>query len=278
MDYREFSAKTLDEAITEASIGFGVPSSELDYEIIEKGSAGILGFGKKDLTIKAWKKADETAEVKAEERIEDRVVEPVSTFHEEPVHETVQEVVEPLKTETYSHNSYEDSYEHHSFDYQKKDAAPVDVDLVTSTARDFLKELFATMGMEVQADIQFSNRDNSLSIDLSGDNMGIIIGKRGQTLDSLQYIVNLVVNKKTETYVRIKLDTEDYRRRRRETLENLAKNIAFKVRKSGVPVTLEAMNPYERRTIHYALQRDRYVSTYSEGDEPFRHVVVAPKN
>lgn len=277
MDYREFSAKTLDEAITEASIGFGVPSSELDYEIIEKGSAGILGFGKKDLTIKAWKKADESVEVKDEERIEDRVEEPVSSYQEH-VHETVQEVVEPAKSETYSHNSYEDSYEHHSFDYQKKDAAPVDVNLVTSTARDFLKELFTAMGMEVQADIQFSNRDNSLSIDLSGDNMGIIIGKRGQTLDSLQYIVNLVVNKKTETYVRIKLDTEDYRRRRRETLENLAKNIAFKVRKSGVPVTLEAMNPYERRTIHYALQRDRYVSTYSEGDEPFRHVVVAPKN
>lgn len=277
MDYREFSAKTLDEAITEASIGFGVPSSELDYEIIEKGSAGILGFGKKDLTIKAWKKADESVEIKAEERIEDRVEEPVSSY-QEPIHEIVQEVVESTKSETYSHNSYEDSYEHHSFDYQKKEAAPVDVDLVTSIARDFLKELFTAMGMEVQADIQFSNRDNSLSIDLSGDNMGIIIGKRGQTLDSLQYIVNLVVNKKTETYVRIKLDTEDYRRRRRETLENLAKNIAFKVRKSGVPVTLEAMNPYERRTIHYALQRDRYVSTYSEGDEPFRHVVVAPKN
>ena len=116
-----------------------------------------------------------------------------------------------------------------------------------------------------------------MNIDLSGEDMGVLIGKRGQTLDSLQYLVSLVVNKNEEEYVRVKVDTENYRQRRKDTLENLARNISFKVRRNGKTVTLEPMNPYERRVIHSALQNDRYVETHSEGEEPFRRVVVSLK-
>lgn len=148
---------------------------------------------------------------------------------------------------------------------------------VNGKAVDFLKEVFAAMNMAVVIDAKFDETDNNLDIDLSGDDMGVLIGKRGQTLDSLQYLVSLVVNKDAQDYIRVKVDTEDYRRRRKETLENLAKNIAYKVKRTKRPVSLEPMNPYERRVIHSALQNDRYVTTHSEGDEPFRRVVVTLK-
>lgn len=148
---------------------------------------------------------------------------------------------------------------------------------VDGKAVDFLKEVFTAMNMAVVIDAKFDETDNNLDIDLSGDDMGVLIGKRGQTLDSLQYLVSLVVNKDAQDYIRVKVDTEDYRRRRKETLENLAKNIAYKVKRTKRPVSLEPMNPYERRVIHSALQNDRYVTTHSEGDEPFRRVVVTLK-
>ena len=131
--------------------------------------------------------------------------------------------------------------------------------------------------MNVAIEVKYNEEDKTMDIELSGDEMGVLIGKRGQTLDSLQYLVSLVVNKETDDYVRVKVDTEDYRQRRKETLENLAKNIAYKVKKTRRPVSLEPMNPYERRIIHSALQNDKYVSTHSEGDEPFRRVVVTYK-
>ena len=148
---------------------------------------------------------------------------------------------------------------------------------VDGKAVDFLKEVFAAMNIAVVIDARFDETDNNLDIDLSGDDMGVLIGKRGQTLDSLQYLVSLVVNKDAQDYIRVKVDTEDYRRRRKETLENLAKNIAYKVKRTKRPVSLEPMNPYERRVIHSALQNDKYVTTHSEGDEPFRRVVVTLK-
>ncbi len=148
---------------------------------------------------------------------------------------------------------------------------------VDGKAVDFLKEVFAAMNMAVVIDAKFDETENNLDIDLSGDDMGVLIGKRGQTLDSLQYLVSLVVNKDVQDYIRVKVDTEDYRRRRKETLENLAKNIAYKVKRTKRPVSLEPMNPYERRVIHSALQNDKYVTTHSEGDEPFRRVVVTLK-
>ena len=131
--------------------------------------------------------------------------------------------------------------------------------------------------MKLTVKINVTVKEDNVDIDLVGDDMGVLIGKRGQTLDSLQYLVSLVVNKKSDKYLRVKLDTENYRERRKETLENLAKNIAFKVKRTKRPVSLEPMNPYERRVIHSALQNDRYVTTRSEGEEPFRHVVVCLK-
>ena len=148
---------------------------------------------------------------------------------------------------------------------------------VEDIAKEFLNSVFAAMNLTVVVDIKYNEDNNSMNIDLSGDEMGILIGKRGQTLDSLQYLVSLVVNKDVENYIHVKVDTENYRQRRKETLENLAKNISYKVKRTKKPVSLEPMNPYERRIIHSALQNDKYVTTHSEGDEPYRHVVVVLK-
>ena len=144
-------------------------------------------------------------------------------------------------------------------------------------AEEFLYGVFESMNMKVTLQTEFDEAEKTLNIDLQGDDMGILIGKRGQTLDSLQYLASLVVNKQSEEYVRVKLDIENYRERRAETLEHLAKNLASKVKKTHRSVALEPMNPYERRIIHSCLQNDRNVMTASEGDEPFRHVVISPK-
>ena len=146
---------------------------------------------------------------------------------------------------------------------------------IEEIARDFLSEIFRTMNLQV--DIKLNIHEDMLDVDLSGNEMGILIGKRGQTLDSLQYLLSLVINKNSESYIKVKVDTENYRQRRKETLENLAKNIAFKVKRTKRPVSLEPMNPFERRIIHSALQNDKYVITKSEGEEPYRHVVVSLK-
>lgn len=206
MEYIEVSAKTVNDAITEACQRLGVVSDKLDYEVIDEGSNGFLGIGARPAVIKAAKKCS----------VEDNV-------------------------------------------------------------KSFLHDVFEAMNLTVAVNVKYDEEDRSMDIDLSGDEMGVLIGKRGQTLDSLQYLVSLVVNKETEDYIRVKVDTENYRQRRKETLENLAKNIAYKVKRTKRPVSLEPMNPYERRIIHSALQNDKYVTTHSEGDEPFRRVVVTLK-
>lgn len=155
-----------------------------------------------------------------------------------------------------------------------KAAVKVEKLSVDEIAKGFLRDVFGAMNMEVAVDVQYEEESGTMNIDLAGEEMGILIGKRGQTLDSLQYLVSLVVNKESDEYIRVKVDTEDYRARRKETLENLAKNIAYKVKKTRRAVSLEPMNPYERRIIHSALQNDKYIATHSEGDEPFRRVVV----
>ena len=203
MEFIEVSAKTVNDAITEACQKLTVTSDKLEYEVIEEGSSGFLGIGSKPAVIKARVKSS-----------------------------------------------------------------------VEDTARDFLNEVFRAMDLIVVVDVKYNEAESSMEVDLSGDEMGVLIGKRGQTLDSLQYLVSLVVNKNVENYIRVKVDTENYRQRRKETLENLAKNISYKVKRTKRPVSLEPMNPYERRIIHSALQNDKYVTTHSEGDEPFRHVVV----
>ena len=207
MDYIEVSAKTVDDAITEALIKLGTTSDKIEYEIIEKGSTGFLGFiGKQNAVIKVRKKS----------------------------------------------NILDDTYE-------------------------FLNKLFDAMHMQVTTTIDYNEEEKNMSINLEGEEMGILIGKRGQTLDSLQYLISLVVNKESDSYIKVKLDTENYRERRKATLENLARNLAYKVKRTRRPVTLEPMNPYERRVIHSALQGDRYVETHSEGDEPYRKVVITLK-
>lgn len=206
MDYTKFTAKTINDAITEACTKFSITSDKLDYEVVEEGSSGFLGIGSKPAIINA----------RVKRTIADKAVQ-------------------------------------------------------------FLNSVFEAMDIIVVVKAEYKEEDNSLEIDLSGDEMGVLIGKRGQTLDSLQYIVSLVINKDVENYIRVKVDTENYRQRRKDTLENLAKNIAFKVKRTKRPVALEPMNPFERRVIHSALQNDKYVSTHSEGEEPFRHVVVTLK-
>ena len=206
MDFVKFSAKTVNDAISQAAMELGVSSEQLEIEVLDEGSTGFLGIGSRPAVIQAKKKFS-----------------------------------------------------------------------LEGVAEDFLKDVFRTMNMDVELDIVYNDEEKTMDVDLKGDDMGILIGKRGQTLDSLQYLTSLVVNKYTEEYIRVKLDIENYRERRKETLETLAKNIAYKVKRTKHPVSLEPMNPYERRIIHSALQGDRYVVTRSEGEEPYRHVVISLK-
>ena len=248
MEIITVSKKTVDEAIREACIELGVVSTELGYEVIEKGSAGFLGIGAKQAVIKAWKKEEE---VKKEKPKKTKKV-------EEPKAEEVKVEVAPVECEEIS----------------EKEEKLAEVEPQTKEACEkFLYDVLKTMNMEVKITSEI-DEDGSLSINMEGDDMGILIGKRGQTLDSLQYLTNRVANKMQDGYVRVKLDTENYRQRRKETLENLAKNIAHKVKRTKKAVSLEPMNPYERRIIHSALQGDKFVSTHSEGEEPYRRVVV----
>ena len=210
MEVQEFSGKTVEEALTAATMELGLTSSQLNYEVIEEGSSGFLGMFKKPALIRvSWE-------------------------------------IEVEKT-------------------------------LTEKTQDFCDELFRAMKVETRTSIDYQEEEKVMNIDLSGPNMGILIGKRGQTLDALQYLISLFVNKESDEYIRVKLDTENYRERRKATLEKLAKKIAYSVKRNRKSIALEPMNPYERRVIHSALQNDRYVCTKSEGEEPYRKVVVMLK-
>ncbi|MBQ7246772.1 MAG: protein jag [Lachnospiraceae bacterium] len=206
MDFKEYTGKNLDEALANAQADLSATSDEIEYEVVDKGSTGLLGLGSRPALIKARKNFS-----------------------------------------------------------------------IEGTAVDFLKDVFRSMNMEVEIELRYNEIEKEMNIELIGDDMGILIGKRGQTLDSLQYLTSLVVNKATDEHIRVKLDIENYRERREETLVNLAKNIARKVKKNRHEIELEPMSPNERRIIHSTLQKDHYVTTRSEGEEPYRHVVVAPK-
>ena len=264
MDYIEVSGKNVDEALTNALIKLETTSDKVEYEVIEKGSAGFLGMGRKLAVIKVRKKEDKPVEanVKAKETETQKVAD--SSVSYGPVK------AEPVKS--VDNNEIKDD----SHEQPKKTSKYTTVmpnEEVERRITTFLGDMFKAMNLEVKIDVKFDDPD-CVNVELSGPNMGVLIGKRGQTLDSIQYLTSLVVNKGKDKYVRIKVDTEDYRNRRKETLESLAKNIAYKVKRSRKPVSLEPMNPYERRIIHSTLQNDKFVSTRSEGEEPFRHVVV----
>ena len=249
------SAKTVNDAITEASIELGLVSTEIEYEVIEEGSAGFLGIGKKQAVIKAWKKEEPKKERKKEHKKDKKKKEKKEIIREAPTEVKEEAVPEiPVKEEKLCEVA----------------------DETKAACETFLYDVLKAMGMEVTITTSI-DEDGALSLDIAGDDMGILIGKRGQTLDSLQYLTNRVANKMQDGYVRVKLDTENYRARRKETLENLARNIAHKVKRTRRPFSLEPMNPYERRIIHSALQSDKYVTTHSEGQEPYRKVVVTLK-
>lgn len=267
-DYITVSAKTLDDAITEALVQLGVTSDRLDYIVVEKGSEGFLGIGRKQAVIKARRKREEKP---VEETVEESKV-------ETPVKEEVkpEKKTEKKPAKEHSHtkkNVREEKPEVKPEPKKEVELAKVEPQTI-ETCEKFIYDVMNAMGMDDVKVTSVVDEEGALSINMEGSNMGILIGKRGQTLDSLQYLTNRVANKMQDGYVRVKLDTEDYRRRRKETLENLAKNIASKVKRTRKTVSLEPMNPYERRIIHSALQSDPAVSTHSEGEEPYRRVVV----
>ena len=267
------SAKTVDDAITEALIQLGVTSDRLEYEVIEKGRAGFLGIGMKQAVIEARRKPEPK-----EEKVEEPVVEePVKAEPKKVEAVQPQKVASEKKADEPQKAAFEKAVEKEVKEEVKKETKLVEVQPQTIEAvEDFLKNTMKAMDMEVELKTEI-DQDGALCVDMSGEHMGILIGKRGQTLDSLQYLANRVANKHQEGYVRVKLDTENYRARREETLRHLAKNIAHKVKRNRRPVALEPMNPYERRIIHSALQSDPYVMTHSEGEEPFRKVVITLK-
>ena len=267
------SAKTVDDAITEALIQLGVTSDRLEYEVIEKGSAGFLGIGMKQAVIEARRKPEPK-----EEKVEEPVVEePVKAEPKKVEAVQPQKAAAEKKADEPKKAAFEKAVEKEVKEEVKKETKLVEVQPQTIEAvEDFLKNTMKAMDMEVELKTEI-DQDGALCVDMSGEHMGILIGKRGQTLDSLQYLANRVANKHQEGYVRVKLDTENYRARREETLRHLAKNIAHKVKRNRRPVALEPMNPYERRIIHSALQSDPYVMTHSEGEEPFRKVVITLK-
>lgn len=288
MEYREFSAKNVDDAITEACETLMVTSDRLDYEVISQGSAGFLGIASRPAIIKA--------RIREEKPVEEVVEKPAvaapevkSSVKSEDVSDNKKEAVNVSKPDNRKENRKDfsrdqakasenaDGSDAAKAQPENKKASNVNGDELVAKANAFLRDVFGAMNMEVNLNTRFNADDNVLDVELSGDEMGVLIGKRGQTLDSLQYLISLVVNRDTEDYIHVKVDTENYRERRKATLENLAKNIGVKVKKTRQAVALEPMNPYERRIIHSALQSDRYVTTHSEGDEPFRRVVVTLK-
>ena len=270
------SAKTLDDAITEALIQLGVTSDRLEYNVIEKGSAGFLGIGMKQAVIEAWKKEDKEEEEFLKAVEEDNVKEDDVKEHQAEEAAKKEEAVREEKTEKEEASANAKEEKSEPVSVKEKELLAKVEDETIRYVEQFVKDTLKAMDMDVEITSSI-DKDGALYVDMKGENMGILIGKRGQTLDSLQYLANRVANKHQSGYVRVKLDTENYRARREETLKHLAKNIAHKVKRNRRPVILEPMNPYERRIIHSTLQSDPYVTTHSEGEEPYRKVVVTLK-
>ena len=266
-EWIEISAKTVDDAINEGLIRLGTTRDKMDVEVLEKESSGFLGFiGRHDAKIRVRFKEVKSAPVPEKKTIKEEKTDFVkSNVETKPEGKPVADIQRKPKKK---------------FDEIEKNE-PVSADRQEKAKADavkFLTDVFKAMKLEAVVNVEFDAAENELSIDVKAEDMGVLIGKRGQTLDSLQYIVSLAINKDSNEYVKVKLDSENYRIRRKETLENLAKNIASKVKRTGRPVSLEPMNSFERRIIHSALQGDPDCETFSEGNDPYRKVVVKPKN
>lgn len=249
MDWVEFTGKNVDDALTEALISLETTSDKVEWEVVEKESKGVLGLFSRPARIRVRVKQEEI----------------------------VEEVVVPEVKATVSSSSTVSSYSGNNYSTSNSYSSNLVSSDIAEVGKGFIKKVLSEMKIDAEVEIELKE-GNQLDINIVGEDMGVLIGKRGQTLDSLQYLTSLVVNKESSVYVKVKLDTENYRERRKETLENLARNIAYKVKRSKHSVSLEPMNPYERRIIHSALQYDKFVDTHSEGEEPYRRVVVTLKN
>ena len=284
MEFIEVSAKTKQEAITKACIDLGVSSDRLEYQVVSEGSSGFLGIGAKPAVIRARRKEDavmpeEPAEAAVSAAPEKAAVEeaPAAEAMSAEPEAAPEAEAEAAPVEKAGDADQTSEAEEAEQTEEVPERTEEEIISMKAAASKFLDSVFQAMELPVNISMEYEKEADSLNIDFAGQDMGILIGKRGQTLDSLQYLTSLVVNRDTKNFVRIKLDTEDYRRRRKETLENLAGNIARKVKKTRRAVSLEPMNPYERRIIHSSLQGNRFVETHSEGNEPYRYVVVTPK-
>lgn len=287
MEKIKITARDYDEAVTKALIELATGSDNLDIEVVDKGSKGFLGIGSRPCVIYVSKKQDKDLLLYEEDKdfktdYSQNIFENKEKSNKENKHKVQtksfdtekSKPVEKVRDEGFVHET--DSVKLPR--KQRKVYSEEEAEAIIEDMRDFISKLFEKMEINVNMDTEFNHRDNEISVFFSSDDdIGLIIGKRGQTLDAIQYIVSLVVNKNTESYIRIKMDTENYRERRKENLEVLAKNVASKVKKFKKSISLEPMNPYERRIIHSILQSDNFVSTRSDGDEPFRYITVIPR-
>ena len=266
-EWIEISAKTVDDAINEGLARLGTTSDKMEVEVVDRESSGFLGlFGRHDAKVRVRLK-----EVKPATVVEKKVVKEVkpASVRSNTENKTEEKPVADIQRKPKKKFDEIEKSEPVSADRQEKAKAD---------AVKFLTDVFKAMKLEASINVEFDTAENELSIDVKAEDMGVLIGKRGQTLDSFQYIVSLAINKDSNEYVKVKLDSENYRIRRKETLENLARNIASKVKRTGRQVSLEPMNSFERRIIHSALQGDPDCETFSEGNDPYRKVVVKPKN
>ena len=293
MEKIKITARDYDEAVTKALIELATASDNLDIEVVDKGSKGFLGIGSRPCVIYVSKKQDndlllfeedikpksgkdqtaaQTKEKSTREYKNKSQARPVDTEKVKPAEKT------KVAEKTDNEDSDQETDNAKLPRKQRKVYSEEEADAIIEYMKDFIFKLFEKMEINVNIDTEFNYKENEISVFFSSDeDIGLIIGKRGQTLDAIQYIVSLVVNKNTESYIRIKMDSENYRERRKENLEVLAKNVASKVKKFKKPISLEPMNPYERRIIHSVLQSDNFVSTRSDGDEPFRYITVIPR-
>ena len=274
MSSKRFTGKTESDAVMNAAMELGIPSTDLDYEVIDPGSNGFFGLFKKPAIIEVKEKVKEP-EVKKE------AAPAPAKPQKQPVKKEKEEKKREKKPERKNSGHHKKTSpkqrEASPQKEKKKNKAPENLNEITRSTEKYLDEVLRAMGLNPKLNLYYNRRDNVLNINVSGEKMGALIGKHGQTLDALQYLTSLFVNKKSESYIKIKLDTENYRERRQQTLEKLAGSIAYKVKKNKKPIYLEPMNPNERRIIHSALQRDPDVITKSEGKDPYRKVVVMLK-
>ena len=284
MSGKEYTAKSVEEALEKALNEMFLTREDIDYEVVQQPSKGFLGFGQKDAVVRVSKKVIEEVkeapkkeivkEVKAEKVIEKPAVETKKAETAEAAAEAVQEEIIDEKEETFT-NVYEEDF---SEDVQDEAVSKVNkkeaLEAAEVKGRAFLAKIFDEMDLDVVIDVK--EKGGYLVFDLQGDNLGILIGRRGDTLDALQFLLNLVINDKNSARVKGIIDIENYRAKREETLISLGHKLAAKARKTGQKVVLEPMNPQERRIIHMALQNDKRVTTYSEGEEPYRKVVIEP--